>query len=49
MRRVAATIGSHITMYELENAMHDIFLSKQPVRDKAFRLMFRWLENLEDD
>ena len=49
MRRVAATIGSHVTMHTLENAVHDIFLSKQPVRDNAFHLMFRWLEHLESD
>jgi alpha-beta hydrolase superfamily lysophospholipase len=49
MRRVAGTIGSQVTIYEIENAKHDIFLSKQSVREKAFNLMFRWLQHLEDD
>jgi len=42
-------MGREITLYEIENAMHDIFLSKAPVREKAFKLMFRWLKHLEDD
>jgi alpha-beta hydrolase superfamily lysophospholipase len=49
MRRAAALIGSQITMYEIENAKHDIFLSKATVREKAFELMFRWLDHLEED
>ena len=49
MRQVAALIGSQVTIYEIENAKHDIFLSKESVREKAFHLMFRWLKHLEDD
>ena len=49
MRRIAATIGTQVTIYEIENAMHDIFLSKEPVREKAFDIMFRWLEHCEQD
>jgi len=49
MRQAVATIGSHVTIYEIEHGNHDIFLSKLPVREKAFTLMFRWLKNLEDD
>jgi len=49
MRRAASTIGQHVTFYEIENAKHDIFLSKPSVREKAFHLMFRWLKHLEDD
>jgi alpha-beta hydrolase superfamily lysophospholipase len=49
MRHAAATMGQNVTIYEIENAIHDIFLSKQPVREKAFNLMFRWLKHLEDD
>jgi len=49
MRRTAALIASQITMYEIENAKHDIFLSKESVQEKAFELMFRWLHHLEED
>lgn len=49
MRRIAARIGSQITIYEIENAKHDVFLSKSSVREQAFHLMFRWLRHLEDD
>ncbi|CAF3312132.1 unnamed protein product, partial [Rotaria sp. Silwood2] len=49
MRRVAAMMGSQVTVYEIENAKHDIFLSKQSVRENAFDLMFRWLRHLEED
>jgi hypothetical protein len=49
MRRIAAMIGSQVTIYEIENAKHDIFLSKQSVREHAFNLMFRWLRYIEND
>jgi alpha-beta hydrolase superfamily lysophospholipase len=49
MRHVATMISSKITIYEIENAKHDIFLSKQSVRENAFNLMFQWLRYLEED
>ncbi|CAF1339481.1 unnamed protein product [Adineta steineri] len=49
MKAMAATIGSQVTIYEIENAKHDIFLSKQAVREQAFDLMFQWLRHLEDN
>jgi alpha-beta hydrolase superfamily lysophospholipase len=49
MRRIAALIGTQVTIYEIENAKHDIFLSKESVREKAFDLMFRWLRHFEED
>ncbi|CAF5151707.1 unnamed protein product [Rotaria magnacalcarata] len=49
MRCAATMISSQVTIYEIENAKHDIFLSKQSVREKAFGLMFRWLRYLEED
>jgi alpha-beta hydrolase superfamily lysophospholipase len=49
MRCAASTMGNNITLYEIENGQHDIFLSKVSVREKAFNLMFRWLKHLEDD
>jgi alpha-beta hydrolase superfamily lysophospholipase len=49
MRRIAATIGTQVNIYEIENAKHDIFLSKESVREKAFEIMFRWLGHCEED
>ncbi|CAF1032611.1 unnamed protein product [Rotaria sordida] len=49
MRRVASMMGSQVTIHEIENAKHDIFLSKESVREKAFDLMFQWIQHLEED
>ncbi|CAF1101293.1 unnamed protein product [Adineta ricciae] len=49
MKDAARLLGPQITMHEIENAMHDIFLSKESVREKAFDIMFEWLRNLEAD
>ncbi len=37
-----AKLGSKVTLLEVENAIHDIFLSKKEVREKAFEGMFEW-------
>ena len=47
MRRAAATLSSSVTIHEIENAVHDVFLSKLPIREKAFQLMFQWLDTIE--
>jgi hypothetical protein len=49
MRRAASTMGSHVTIYEIENGKHDVFLSKPSVREKTFTLMFQWLKHVEDN
>lgn len=49
MRRAASMIGRQVTIYEIENAKHNVFLSKASVREKASVLMFRWLKHLEED
>ncbi|AFM03129.1 lysophospholipase [Bernardetia litoralis DSM 6794] len=38
-----AKLGNQVTLLEIENAMHDIFLSKESVREKALEGMFEWL------
>ncbi|WP_338765699.1 alpha/beta hydrolase [Bernardetia sp. ABR2-2B] len=38
-----AKLGNKVTLLEVENAMHDIFLSPKNVREKAFEGMFEWL------
>jgi alpha-beta hydrolase superfamily lysophospholipase len=39
-----AKLGSKVTLLEVENAMHDIFLSPKVVREKAFEDVFFWLK-----
>jgi len=36
-------LGKKVTFLPVENAMHDIFLSKKEVRNKAFSEMINWL------
>ncbi|WP_338813471.1 alpha/beta hydrolase [Bernardetia sp. Wsw4-3y2] len=38
-----AKLGDKVTLLEVENAMHDIFLSSKIVREKAFEGMLEWL------
>lgn len=49
VRRAASTLGPQVTIYEVDKAIHDVFLSKLPVREIAFKLMFQWLKNIEDN
>jgi alpha-beta hydrolase superfamily lysophospholipase len=39
-----AKLGNQVTLLEVENAMHDIFLSPKIVREKAFEEVFEWLK-----
>lgn len=47
IKRIGAKLGVQVTLLEIENAQHDIFLSRKNVREKAFNEMFAWLNNLE--
>jgi len=47
IKRVGAKLGKQVTLLEIENAQHDIFLSPKIVREKAFKQMFTWLNNLK--
>jgi alpha-beta hydrolase superfamily lysophospholipase len=49
MKKAAGMIGPQVSMHEIEHAKHDVFLSKQPVREKAFEIMFRWLQHFQND
>lgn len=42
-----AKLGQQVTLVEIENGIHDLFLSPQMVREKAFNKMFTWLKDLE--
>ncbi|WP_421775291.1 alpha/beta hydrolase [Gracilimonas sp.] len=40
-------LGPHVTLAEIPEAMHDVFLSRTEVRKLAFQKMFSWLRNSE--
>lgn len=44
IKKVGAQLGDAVTLLEIKDAMHDIFLSPQSVRDNAFAEMFAWLK-----
>ena len=47
IKRVGEKLGERVTMLQIENAQHDIFLSPKPVRDIGFDKMFSWLANTD--
>mgnify|MGYP002795080680 CR=1 FL=1 len=46
IKSVGAKLGKQVTIVEIENAQHDIFLSPKRVREDAFNQMFTWLDNV---
>jgi len=49
MRQIGATLGNQVTIVAIEKAVHDIFLSKKPVRAHAFERTFTWLKHVEEN
>jgi len=47
IKRVGINLGDRVTLLEIENAQHDIFLSTKAVREVAFDKMFSWLSEIE--
>jgi alpha-beta hydrolase superfamily lysophospholipase len=47
IKRIGIKLGRQVTLLEIDNAQHDIFLSGKTVRDIAFDEMFIWLNRLE--
>ena len=47
IKRVGKKLGDKVTMMQIDNAQHDIFLSSEPVREVAFNKMFTWLESTD--
>jgi alpha-beta hydrolase superfamily lysophospholipase len=47
IKRVGATLGDNVTLLQIDNALHDIFLSPKTVRDSAFDKMLSWLLKME--
>jgi hypothetical protein len=42
--RYSTTLGSQVTKRVIQNGMHDLVLSREPVRSEVFAAMFDWLE-----
>jgi alpha-beta hydrolase superfamily lysophospholipase len=47
IKRIGVTLGDKVTLLEIDNAMHDIFLSPKAVRDDAFDKMFSWILKIQ--
>lgn len=43
IRNYASKIKGNVTSFEIENGMHDLILSKKPVREKVYKKMFEWI------
>jgi alpha-beta hydrolase superfamily lysophospholipase len=44
MRRTGPTLGRDVTMREIPDGMHDLFLSAEPARDQALGATLAWLD-----
>jgi len=47
IKRVGEKLGDRVTIYKIDNAQHDIFLSPKTVREVGFDKMFSWLANTD--
>ena len=48
IRHWAPSLGRHVTIAQVEGAMHDVTLSRQPARDRVFDELGRWLDAYVD-
>ncbi len=44
IRNYASKIEGNVTSFEIENGMHDLILSKKPVRENVYKKMFEWID-----
>jgi len=44
IRKWAHKLGDHVTLTRIEGALHDVMLSAEPVRNRAFDEISRWLD-----
>jgi alpha-beta hydrolase superfamily lysophospholipase len=44
MKAIGPGLGNDVTMKEIQDGMHDLFLSPKPVREKAMNEMMNWLK-----
>ena len=40
----ANNIKGNVTSCQIENGMHDLILSKKPVREKVYATVFEWID-----
>ena len=45
MKIIGKELGPQSTLLQIDNALHDIFLSPKDIRNKAFKQMFNWLNH----
>jgi alpha-beta hydrolase superfamily lysophospholipase len=43
MKEIGAKLGKNVTLAQVENGQHDLFLSPKTVRETALKEMFNWL------
>ena len=43
IRRWASSVGRHVTSVAIDGAMHDVVLSRPPVRAQAYAVLGTWL------
>ena len=43
IKNIGSKLGKQVTLLDIDNAQHDIFLSPKEVREVAFNEMFAWL------
>ena len=48
IRRWAPKLGDHVTLVRVEGALHDVTLSREPARTRAFEQVSRWLSAYVD-
>jgi|SRR5690554_92475 len=46
IKKIGAKLSKQVSLLEIENGLHDLFLSSKEVRDRAFKEMFDWLDKL---
>ncbi|HUH27852.1 alpha/beta hydrolase [Gelidibacter sp.] len=44
IHQFASQLQGDITTCEIENGMHDLVLSKEPVREQVYKIIFEWLK-----
>ncbi|QBN18484.1 alpha/beta hydrolase [Flavobacterium nackdongense] len=47
IKKIGRNLGSNVTLQEINNGMHDLFLSKKEVRNLAFTALFDWISAQE--
>ena len=47
IKRVGAALGDKVTLLQIDDALHDVFLSPKAVREIAFDKMFSWLLEIQ--